>query len=253
MGDFDNLKAGYLGYVDRALGLVPYGRAKIWKEFFLNPLPTLRKDDVGILARMKDMAAMMTVSAVIECIIYLPILAITALLTFGAGIMPALLLLMLVAASIVIAPIMAFLYSLLELVVAKVLGGKGTMRSNYNASALPGLGMWAITLPITVAMIPLGWLSMVPFVSICTLIITLPLSLLMLGLWVYSLYLKYLSMREVHKVSSARAAGIVVVPFLAIAAVIAVAFIALYLYIMASVLAMTGAMGAAGGAVPLKP
>ena len=67
-----------------------------------------------------------------------------------------------VLAALVLGPILDFLYSLLEYAVAKALGGAGSIRANFNASALPGLGAFVVLLPLTVAEIPFMWLRSVP-------------------------------------------------------------------------------------------
>ncbi len=244
MGDFDGWKARYLGYVDRVLAHVPYKRAVIWKEFFLNPLPTLKKDDVGIGQRMKDLFVTAAVGSVFQMVMYLPMLAIMAILSLGTALIMALFYLGIIAVNLIAAPVMGFLYSLLELLVAKALGGRGDMRANFNASALPGLGVWAIMLPALIAFVPILWLSMIPFVSLCTMVITLPASLLMFGIAIYALYLKYLAMKEVHGLTSERAALVVILPFVILAVLMVLAIIAVYIAVFA---AMMGSMGAAGG------
>jgi len=245
MGDFGEWKAKYLGYVDKALGCIPYGRAMIWKGFFLDPIPTLNKDDVGILQRMKDMAVVSAIGSLVEAVIYMPPLIIWALISMGGAMALIPLFLAMIVANLVLAPVMGFIYSLLELLVAKALGGTGSMRTNFNASALPGLGLWAILLPLTIAFIPIGWLSMIPFVSICTLVVTLPVSMLIFGLGLYSLYLKYLAMKEVHSLTSGRAAMVVLLPIMILMGLLVLIFIAVYAIVIASAM---GAIGTAGGA-----
>jgi hypothetical protein len=257
MADIDEWISKYLGYVDQLAGMIPYQRVKLWRDFVMSPAAVIRKDDVGIVQRMKDIYAMTAVSYLIAGIMVLPALALLllgfggmALLGGGAGLMiiGAVVLVMVIA--FVITPFINLLYSLLELLVAKLLGGTGSMASNFNASVLPSLAMFLVELPITILMIPLVWLGMVPFVSICAACIRFPLSLIVIVMGLYGIYLKYVAMKEVHKLSSMRAAGVVLIPVLLICAVCVVLVVVFYAALLAWAMSINTAAASANMLLP---
>ena len=252
MGDVDNWITEYMKYVDRAVAMIPYARAKIWKEFFLNPTATVKMDDVSIGQRLKDLYVMTAIALVFMVLVMGPMVALGVVTSAGLnlfvyGAMAAVMLVL-----FALEPLLGLLYSLLELAVAKALGGTGDMKSNFNASALPSLAIFVIYLPLSVVSIPLGWLAMVPVIGICVSCIRFPLSLVSMGLWLYSMYLKYLAFKEVHKLSSAKAAGVVILPMVLMVALMVVIFVLIYAMMIAyfmSFIAATTAAGAASGAL----
>jgi hypothetical protein len=250
MGDFDEWVAKYMGYVDRAISMVPYKRLAIFKEFFFNPVETIRKDDVGIGQRLKDMYVLNSVSLALSILAMLPLMLVSALFNPAAGMIYLMIFAAEYAFLLALGPIIGFLYSLLELLVAKLLGGTGDMRSNFNASALPVLAIIVVMLPVSVATIPLSWISAIPFVSLCTLCITLPLSVVAGVAWLYSYYLRYLAFKEVHKLSSLRAAGVVILPVVAIIALVGLVVLLAYAAIIAWFMGLYTAGAGAGTALP---
>jgi hypothetical protein len=239
---------GYMGYVDRIIRLIPYKRLGVWKDFFLNPLATLAKDDVTIGQRMKDVLVSSAIGVALELIILIPIMVVMAVMSAGIGLILIGAVIVLLVLMVLLSPVISFLYSLLHLAVAKVLGGKGDMRKNFSASALPGLSLGVVSLPISILLIPLAWVSFIPFVSICTSVIQIPISMI-LGLGgLYSLYLQFLAMKETHKLSDIRAAGVVVLPVVIIVMLVVVAAIALYVSMIAWFVSFAAASAAAGTA-----
>jgi hypothetical protein len=141
MGDFDEWVAKYMGYVDRAISMVPYKRLAIFKEFFFNPVETIRKDDVGIGQRLKDMYVLNSVSLALSILAMLPLMLVSALFNPAAGMIYLMIFAAEYAFLLALGPIIGFLYTLLELLVAKLLGGTGDMRSRcqWRPYRSPGL------------------------------------------------------------------------------------------------------------------
>ncbi len=250
MAEIDELVSKYLGYVDRGAALIPTGRAPVWKEFFFNPAAAVRKDSIGIGERLKDLYVASAIELAIGIISILPVLALMVVLTMGIGLRWVGLAAVIMLVGYVLGPVLSFLYSILEYVVAKALGGAGTISENFNASVLPRLGVFVITLPLLIVNIPVTWLSFIPLVNICMLVVRLPLVLAIAIAGLYGLYLKYLAMKEVHKLSSGRAAAVVIVPIVALLVVAFVIMLIIYITMFAAMFGMLSAMGAAGGLRP---
>jgi hypothetical protein len=250
MSDVDNWISEYMKYVDRAVAMIPYKRAAIWREFFLNPTETIKKDNVSIGQRIKDLYVMIAISCLFMVLVMGPMVALGAVTSMGLnlvvyGFMAAAMLVI-----FVLEPFLGLLYSLLELAVAKALGGTGDMKANFNASSLPGLATFTVYLPCAILAIPLGWLSMVPVIGLCASCIRFPLSLVSMGLGLYSMYQKYLAFKEVHKLSSVKAAAVVILPIVLLVALMVAIFVLIYAMMIAwfmSVMTAATAAGAASG------
>jgi len=252
MGDVDNWISEYMKYVDRAVAIIPYKRAAIWKEFFLNPTETVKKDNVSIGQRLKDLYVMTAMMFLFMVLVMGPMIALGAVTSMGLnlfvyGFMAAAMLILLA-----LSPFINLLYSLLELAVAKALGGTGDMKANFNASSLPNLSTYVIYLPLYIVTVPLGWLGMIPVIGLCASCIHFPISLVSMGLGLYSMYLKYLAFKEVHKLSSARAAGVVILPMVLMVALMVVIFVLIYAMMIAWFMSMVTATTAAGAASGLN-
>lgn len=246
MADTDEYIAKYLGYVDMIIAKIPYKRVPVWKEFFLNPVATVRKDKVGIGQRMKDLVVSGAIGAVIGIVAALPALIIATIASGGAGLIMIAALPILMVLGILLTPLFAFLYSLLQLAVAKLLGGVGDMKANFNASVLPSLGTTAILLPVSLIAIPVAWLSAIPLVSICVMVVQVPLTIVSGLVGLYGWYLGYLAMKEVHALSTLRAAAVVLVPMVLIIGLVFVAVFAIYAFLIATLIGMSTALSAAG-------
>ncbi|MFH0884676.1 MAG: YIP1 family protein [Candidatus Micrarchaeota archaeon] len=250
MSDVDNWISEYMKYVDRGVALIPYKRVGVWKEFFLNPTETVRKDNVSIGQRIKDLYVMTAIICLFAALVMGPMILLGTVTSAGLS----LFVYGVIAAGMLILfalqPFLGLLYSLLELAVAKALGGTGDMKANFNASSLPGLSTYIIYLPLAIVAVPLAWLGMVPVIGLCASCIRFPLSLVSMGLGLYSMYLKYLAFKEVHKLSSAKAAAVVILPVFLLIALMVVIFVLIYAMIIAwfmSMMAATTAAGAASG------
>lgn len=249
MSDVDNWVAKYLEYVDRGVAMIPYKRAAIWKEFFFNPTATIKTDNVTVMQRLKDLYVITVISVVFAALIMVPAALIGTVTSGGPGLFAYGIIGAAMLVLFALEPLLGFVYSLLELAVAKALGGTGDMKANFSASALPGLGVFVINLPIAILSIPLGWFSMIPIIGLCASCIRFPISLVSMGLGLYSIYLKYLAMKEVHKLSSFRAAAVVVVPIFLLIAIFVALVVLLYAMMFAFFMNMMAAADAgAGGA-----
>jgi hypothetical protein len=117
-------------------------------------------------------------------------------------------------ASVIFAPIVNILNSLLEFIIAKLLGGKANFGVHLNASILPGLAQWVFILPILIINIPITWLTYVPIISCIAPILQIPIVILLLIATIYAIYLKVIAFKEVHKFSTIRAVIAVLLPIL---------------------------------------
>jgi len=247
MSDVDNWISEYMKYVDRGVAMIPYKRAGIWREFFLNPTETVKKDNVSIGQRIKDLYVIAAFDLILMILIMGPALLLSSVTSGGVsmlayGMMGAAILVLLV-----LYPFLGLLYSLFELAAAKALGGTGDMQANFNASSLPGLSVFIIYLPLSIIAVPLGWLGMVPVIGLCASCIRFPLALVSTGLGLYSMYLKYLAFKEVHRLSSAKAVGVVILPIVLIFALMVVIFVLIYAIMIAWFMSIMTAAGAASG------
>src|SRR4030095_14595125 len=206
MGTADEWITKYVVYVDSIIDACPYKRMKVWKEFFFNPISTLRQNIDSIGQRIRDLYVSTGILVALGLIANLPSLVIGAI---GAGSGAAFTLgsfLLLYALMLVFVPVLSFLYSAFEFLFAKLLGGKADLKTHFNASVLPSLGTFTVLLPLNIIALPLQWLQIIPGISICAGLRTLPISIVPLLVYCYGLYLKYLGFKEVHKISAIRAA-----------------------------------------------
>jgi hypothetical protein len=245
MSDVDDWIAKYLEFVDRGVAMIPYARAKIWREFFLNPVSVIQKDKVGLGQRFKDLYVMTAVDYLIIALMYVPMILIMAITSAGIGLLSVGILLAVLVVLFLLSPIFVFLYSLLELLVAKALGGVGDMAANFNASTLPTLSLFVVQLPLIILMIPLVWLGMVPIIGLCASCIQIPLSIVSVVLGLYSYYLKYLGFKEVHKLSPIRAAGVVILPIILMIVVVVLLVVLMYAAMFAFIMSMVAAQSSA--------
>ena len=247
MADVDNWIKKYVGFVDKVLEFIPYGRMKVWKDFFFNPTTVLTKNLDSIGDRVKDLYAAQIIGFIIGVVAAVPALVVVGITPVGlatAGIgLP--LIVGIVLVILLVAPLLTVLYAGLEFLVAKVLGGKANFTAHLNASVLPFLAGFAIGLPINILLVPFQWVSVVPLVSICVSIATLPLSIVLLLIGLYELYLKYVAFKEVHKLSQWRSIGVVFLPVFLV--LILAIILAMALWAVLAVFFMSSIGAAPGG------
>ncbi|MGB9635385.1 MAG: hypothetical protein ACPL0A_02810, partial [Candidatus Micrarchaeia archaeon] len=153
--NIDELITIYLSYVDKIISYIPYKRVKVWKEFFLKPEEKLESSITSTSSIIVDLYVMSLLSMFIGLLNPLVIILI--------AINP--LVFVIVLALFLLLPILYILHSLLEFIVARIVGGKAGFRVHLNASVLPLLGMWAVLLLLSIIQIPIGILSYIPVIS----------------------------------------------------------------------------------------
>jgi len=230
MSDFDKYLNKYTEYVDKIAEFIPYEGTKVWREFFFNPTKTVTGNIGGVGNRIKDLYVMQVIGIVIGLLALIPYILIYGFSLLGnpiAGGVGIGLILGLVALFFLLGPFISLLYSMIEYVVAKLLGGKADTAAHVNASILPTLATFVIVLPLSILMIPVRWLSIIPLVSCCVAIVTIPVSLVTMFVNLYGLYLKYLALKEVHKLTTWRTIAVIFVPILVLIGLFIAAYFAL--------------------------
>ncbi|MFH0737934.1 MAG: YIP1 family protein [Candidatus Micrarchaeota archaeon] len=225
MADFESLKQAYLGIVDKIIGLIPFGRLKLWKEFFFNPSLVVANEKGGIKDRILDLYLMGLIWVILSLISVIPALLVSSIgteagiaaLPMAIGLMAAILIVVWIAI-----PLALLLYSLLQFAVAKALGGQGDFRAHLNASVLPGLGAFALLLPIFLLSVPVSWLAALPGISLCISIIQIPIEVIEGIAGLYSLYLGYLAFKEVHKLTMWKTIAVIAIPILVVVIIIGI-------------------------------
>lgn len=107
-----------------------------------------------------------------------------------------------IIAATLLAVIVWLAYAFVEFVLAKILGGSGSYRAHAYLTALQGAGFGAATLP-------LFFLYFIP----CVGTILYPISIL---IGIYSVYVRYLIVKQVHSLSRNRAMLVILIPILVI-------------------------------------
>ncbi|NYZ74311.1 hypothetical protein H0O00_04150 [Candidatus Micrarchaeota archaeon] len=258
MGDFDDWKEKYLGYVDSVINFLPYKRMAQWKDFGLDPLSKVSKPD-SVMQRVKDIYVMEIYSILFGVLAGLPLLVIYGIafaflsvfmfgipLIFLAALLVAWLLLL------ILSPVFTILYCLVEYAVAKMVGGTGDYNTHFNASVASGLAAFTFELPLMVAYIPIGWALVVPCVNYLVMIVAFPLNMLRMAINLYGIYLKFTSFRKLHELSDGRAAAVVIVPIvllvIAVIAVVVILYVTMFAAMLAPFFLAVAAAGADGSA-----
>ena len=244
MSEFDDLLNKYFGYVDQVISYIPYERVKTWKEFFLNPSKTATTKKESIGTRLLDLYVKNLLSLVLGILVMVPAIAgaafaggVTSLMLPTFGLPIALFIALVIGVIYLILPILGLIYSLMEYIVAKILGGKADFTTHFNASSLAGLSLFVILLPLTIALIPLGWLESIPYLGFCVMIAVLPLvwavRILTTVVSIYGYFLRYQAFKTIHGFSTARAVLTVVIPMLIVFGIIILLVILFYVAMIA--------------------
>jgi|GEM_PF-3452362 len=235
MDELTNIFNRYMGIVDKVASFIPYKKVKTWRDFFFNPAEVSSKSkDEGILPIVIDYYVMGFLNFVISLLSMIAPIIVSTILTAGFGIIEGVVLFALMLGFFLISPILSLLYAVLEFIIAKILGGKASFSKHLFASFMPVLSTFIILLPLNLLSILLNWLTFIPAIGLACSCITLPISIVMSLVYLYSMYLKYSAFKEVHKVSSGRAILIVVIPFIIVLA----ALIIVYILFLASIFAL---------------
>ncbi|MFH0737913.1 MAG: hypothetical protein V1827_04775, partial [Candidatus Micrarchaeota archaeon] len=200
-------------------GLIPYRVMKEWKDFFLDPLGVVDKSASTPTDRFKDLIVAQAISTVPMVLGLIPMMLMTTSLPgysrtnmFSIG---------LSLVSIILAPAMMMAFHFVGFHFARLVGGSASLQAHYNAAILPSLSSTAMLLPYHVAYVLAMWTMLVPLVGCCTLLVILPLALLAVGVALYSLYLHFLALRHVHRISSFRTVLVMLVSLLLTGIVVA--------------------------------
>jgi hypothetical protein len=223
----DNTLGKYFGIVDWLNSIMPYKRMAVWKDFFISP----EKESSGKLPGIGEILKDLYVVSLIQILFYIISSGIPLLLiTSQESIMFALISIVFTVLAYLLYPLLYLLYSVLEFAVAKAVGGKGNFSQNFAASALPLLAVFIILLPLWLLSIPVAWLSnaavVMPALTLCMCILTLPFLAVSILIFLYSFYLKFVAFKKVHGISSIAAAAVVIVPIIIIL-IVAFALLAL--------------------------
>ncbi|MGC8923851.1 MAG: hypothetical protein ACP5KJ_01500 [Candidatus Micrarchaeia archaeon] len=202
--NIDELITIYLSYVDKIISYIPYKRVKVWKEFFLKPEEKLESSITSTSSIIVDLYVMSLLSMFIGLLNPLVIILI--------AINP--LVFVIVLALFLLLPILYILHSLLEFIVARIVGGKAGFRVHLNASVLPLLGMWAVLLLLSIIQIPIGILSYIPVISCIVTPFIYLISGITMILYIYTLYIKFIAFKKAHGISGIKSAAVVIVPLL---------------------------------------
>ncbi|MEM4332343.1 MAG: hypothetical protein QW500_03635 [Candidatus Micrarchaeia archaeon] len=233
LDELDDILKKYLGIVDLLISFIPYKKAELWKNFFLNPLKIVAEaKNVTVPSILIDLYVVALLGLVISAIFsYLPQLLIQYVVNPVAFIALISLLVVIFALSSAIAlisPILSLLYAGFEFILAKLLGGTANFSRHLFASVMPHLGMFIIMLPIYILINLSSALTSIPTVGTACACLLFPLEVVLLFVWVYSIYLKFLALREVHKVSSLKTIIIIVLPLLVVILVVIVLLLILW-------------------------
>ncbi|MDD5172270.1 MAG: hypothetical protein PHF60_04515 [Candidatus ainarchaeum sp.] len=256
MGDFENWKDKYLEYVDKVIDFIPYKRLAEWKKFGLDPLPKVSKPD-SIMQRIKDIYVMLIITLFFRLLGMLPALVIGgaffviySILLLGIPLIILAAVLGVIFVLWLLSPVFIMLYSLVEYAVAKLLGGTGNYTMHFNAGVASSLAAFTFELPLLIVYVPLGWLMMIPCLGYLFMIAAFPLSMLMLAIGLYGIYLKFTSFRKLHELTTGKAAAVVIVPIvLWIMALIALV-VMFYLGMFAFLFSLPVIAAGAGGGAP---
>lgn len=224
----------YLGIVDRFARLIPYKKTSSWKAFFLNPESELSKPAGSVKSRLIDLYVASFVNSIL---LFLPMSVSSVIYSFLLGqfaIIYILFSVVLMIAYAIFSPLFMLIYSGFEYVIAKLLGGAANFKLHFNASVLPFLGAFIISLPIGVADALAKAISTIPFVGCLLTPITLPLRLIFAAIFLYSLYLRYVAFKKVHKFSAIRSAATIFIPIITLIAILTAVIVVGYFTVIAA-------------------
>lgn len=227
------------GFASEIAERIPYGRLKIWKDVLFKPKETLRKEERGesLLRGAKDIAVVNLVELGFLGVLFLLfsgflILLIMIIARHSLDRVGGVANLFLIVVAIVVGIILALtLISVLgwlattaiEFLAARLLGGKGTFRKHAYLSALNRAAFMLCYLPFSLILI-------IPIIGYAAYPISLFIS-------IYCMYIQYLVIRQVHKLSQLRSIAVAVIPTLLTTIVMILAIVFIYVIIFVSVLA----------------
>jgi hypothetical protein len=237
-GDFqDQLE----GYADSIVKAVNYDRLKLWKEVLFHPTETLSSEiknaDLGRGAKDVFIASIPQIfMGILGSILFLLYFGMVGVLISGATLglgLPVILVIiifwvLLIVLSI-IAPIINWLItSVMQYVMAKILGGKGDFKTH---AYLVALVMASITVVIAIFLLMEIVMSFIPCIGW---LFSMILRALILLIGLYNLYLQYKVVRLVHGFDRIKALITILLPILVLAALFVIAALLIYFVIIGS-------------------
>lgn len=233
---FDKFVSLLNDYADMVTEKITYGRLRVWKDVLFKPKETLQKEakNASLTRGAKDIAVVVLFELGVFGLLFLLIVGLLMLIiTAVGGLDPkwfngGMLNLFLILVAFVVVGIVALalasvlgwlVTSGLEFIAARYLGGVGTFRKHAYLIALERAAVMA-------CYIPLLFFIMVPFVGA----LLYPISLL---ISFYGLYVQYLVIRRVHKLSKLKTIAVMVAPMVLIIIFAIVISLLVYLVIIA--------------------
>lgn len=227
-------------YAEKITEKIHYKRLKVWKNLLFKPKETLQKEEKNssLMRGAKDIAVVALSELGVFGLLLLLIvgffmLIITAISSLASkGFNGSVLNLFLIFIAVVVAGVVAMaLFSVmgwlvtagLEFIAARLLGGVGTFRKHAYLTALERAAVMACYLPLLIFI-------MVPFVGA----LLYPISML---ISFYGLYVQYLVIRQVHKLSKLKTIAVIVAPTVLIMAFTIAIILLVYLVIIVAALA----------------
>lgn len=234
-GSFDNFVGTLDGYAQRITKRVHYERLKIWKDILFKPKETLQKEkkNASVMRGAKDIAVVTLFEFGVFGLLLLLLAVILTLVIAAIGIPKGInggawgLLAIFVAVIVVCILAVTLFYimswlvtSAIEFSAARLLGGVGSFSEHAYLSALESAAFMTCYIPLSILLI-------IPFVGA----VTYPISVL---IGFYALYLKYLLIERVHKISKFRALAVMVAPTVLIMAVAIAIIVLVYTLMLAA-------------------
>lgn len=219
-------------WADGIVNSISYDRLKIWKNVFFHPTATLTEQMKypGIIRGAKDVFMASIPSLLIGLIGLLIVIGYLALIgSFMAlsliilspvlsilGIIGIIIGVVLLFALYIASPVISwFIYSAVQYIIAKILGGKADFKTHAYLTALTEAGNgWVVSLLAVFSLVPcVGW-------------VLRPIAMLVSF---YSIFLNFRAIKIAHDLDTPRAAAVVLVPIVISVVALIFLFLAFYL------------------------
>lgn len=206
-------------FISKHIKKIPYDRLPLWKEMLFRPRQTIKNEmgNASLAIGAKDIAlaslAYLVIIALIMAeymgifigLMLIPILASGVSSGLG-GCIVSLVIVVLIAIAVIIAFIIFSIigwlfYAGIEFLLARVFGGKGEYRVHAYLESI----LNAATLT---AMVPFMALYIIPCFIFCNAII----QPFMMAVGLYTMYVRYLIVKQVHNLDRNRAVAVVFIP-----------------------------------------
>lgn len=204
-------------FASRIIEKIPYERLKVWKEMLFRPAETIEEEaknaslargakDIGVVNFFTILVMLFALALVVGFFLVLlfVLYAIESKTNgFVNGLLTGAAIVILAAVAILVGGTLLFILrwlanAALEFILAKILGGVGSYRTHAYLDALEEAGLSS-------AMLPFVLINFIPIVSV----IAAPITMI---IGIYGMYIRYLIVKQVHKLSTARAVLVVLIP-----------------------------------------